>query len=102
MLKGVAFPTVAFGELGLTDKSSTPGNATVNAIRGRAAIAPGASTCVITNNLVKPTSTVLALRSGAGSGSTTIVRAVASAGSFAVFASGVAALALPFDFLVFN
>jgi hypothetical protein len=95
MLKGVAFPTVAFGELGLTDKSSTPGNATVNAIRGRAAIAPGASTCVITNNLVKPTS-------GAGSGSTTIVRAVASAGSFAVFASGVAALALPFDFLVFN
>lgn len=35
-----------------TDSSGTPGNATANTATGRAAIASGASSCVISNNLV--------------------------------------------------
>lgn len=84
-----------------TDSSGTPGNATINTPRGRAAFAAAGSSVVITNSLVTATSTVLVQLGGADATLTT-VRVTAAAGSFTVTGNAAATGTTPFDFLVIN
>lgn len=85
-----------------TDTTGTPGNATINTLRGRAAFAIGASTCVITNSTVTATSTVLCVLQAADATLTDIIRVVPAAGSFTVTANATATAATAFSFLVVN
>lgn len=93
----------AKGLIGLdfTDKSGTPGDATINTPRGRAAIDTLASTVTITSSLVKTTSTVLVTLIVTDE-TLKYITAVPGNGSFVV--TGNAATTLPgvFDFLVVN
>lgn len=83
------------------DSSGTPGNATLNTPRGRAAFAAVANTCVITNSLVTATSTVL-VQLGSVDATLISVRATAAAGSFTITGNAAATGTTLFDFLVLN
>jgi hypothetical protein len=86
---------------GYTDNSGAPGNTTINAARGRAAIAATATACVVTNSKVTATSGVFVqLRSN--DTVLTSVSVVTAAGSFTVTGNGAANAAVPFDFVVFS
>lgn len=85
-----------------TDASGTPGNATINTARGRAAFAAAASAVTITNSLVTASSTVLVSLSAADATLTSILRTVPGAGSFTVTGNAAATGATAFDFVVFN
>ena len=99
---GVTGGVVAgIGFTGYTDNSGAPGNTTINASRGRAAMASTATTCVVTNSVCKTTSGVFIQREATDT--TAIQLGVAPAnGSFTVTASAAAAATLVFDFVVFN
>ncbi len=90
-----------------TDNSGTPGNTTISKVTGRAAIASGASACVVTNTLVSATSIVFAFCETIGVGVADLV-CVPGAGSFtvtSVSATGVATVTtgnLKFSFIIFN
>jgi hypothetical protein len=58
---------------GVVDTSGTPGAATIHAVRGRVAIAVGASSVVVTNNLVTASSTVLVSLESVNGGLTTLL-----------------------------
>lgn len=85
-----------------TDSSGSPGNATNNSPRGKAAFAAAASTVVITSSLVTATSTVLCVLQGADATLTDILRVVPAAGSFTVTGNAAATAATPFSFMVIN
>jgi hypothetical protein len=86
-----------------TDVSATPGNATVNALRGQAAFAAGQGSCVITNNLVKPTSTVIPVLDATSDATLTqILRVVPGNGSFTVYGNANATGNPIFTWLVVN
>lgn len=84
-----------------TDTSGTPGNATSNNLSGRAAIASGAQTCVITSTAVTAASKVLVSLGGTDAALTS-VRVTPAAGSFTVTGNAAATSNVPFDFLVVN
>lgn len=86
---------------GYTDNSGTPGNTTINTPSGRAAIALGASTCVVTSSACVATSKIF---TNPRTNDTTGIplSAVSAAGSFTVTAKAAATANLPFDFLVVN
>lgn len=84
-----------------TDASGTPGNATINTARGRAAFAAAGSAVVVTNSLVTAASTVLVSLGGTDT-TLTSVRVTAAAGSFTVTGNAAATGTVPFDFVVFN
>lgn len=90
-----------------TDNSGTPGATTINKVTGRAAIANGASSVVVTNNLVTATSIVLVTleTSAAGIGGLVVVPGVGSFTVTSVNGTGVATnttAAVTFSFIVFN
>ncbi len=86
-----------------TDVSATPGNATANALRGQAAFAAGSNACTITNNQVKPTSTVIpVLDATADATLTQILRVVPASGSFTVYGNANATGTPTFTWLVVN
>jgi hypothetical protein len=89
------------GFSGYVDNSGTPGNTTINAAHGRAAIAAAASACVVTNSLCTATSAVLIQRAATD---TTAVQlgVVPGAGTFTVTANAAATAAVVFDFVVVN
>ena len=81
-----------------TDTSGTPGNATVNKPNGIAAIASGATTCVITNSTATATSRILLTwYSDSGAARSWVVRA---SGSFTVTLSSAAAADTAFGWSV--
>lgn len=83
----------------VTDSSGTPGNATQNTDRGRAAFAAAASTVTITNSQVAANSTVLAQLGGADA-TLTSVRVTPGAGSFTVTGNAAATGTTPFDYFI--
>ena len=85
-----------------TDSSGTPGNATNNAPRGRAAFAAAASAITITNSLVTATSSIHLQMIGADATLTNLLRVVPAAGSFTVTGNAPATAATAFSFLVIN
>jgi hypothetical protein len=86
-----------------TDVSATPGNATANALRGQAAFAAGQSICTLTNNQVKPTSTVIpVLDASADATLTQILRVVPGNGSFTLYGNANATGNPTFTWLVVN
>ena len=102
-LKAPGLPgTVAgIGFTGYVDNSGTPGNTTINATHGRAAMATAASTVVVTNSRCTATSAVLIQR--LNNDTTAITLAVTpGAGTFTVTANAAATAAVNFDFVVFN
>lgn len=86
-----------------TDVSATPGNAAANALRGQAAFAAGASSCTISNSLVKPTSTVIPILDATADATLTqIMRVVPAGGSFSVYGNANATGTPTFTWLVVN
>lgn len=67
-----------------TDGSASPGNATINKVTGRAAVASGASTATITNSRCTATSIVEVQLQTAGVGICNVIVTTTSAGSFVV------------------
>lgn len=88
-------------QLAMGDESGAPGNATVNALAGKAAIANGANTVTITNNKVAAESLVIAWMMTAGSGAR-IDAVVPAAGSFTVTTDTTVSGAATIGFLVIN
>ncbi len=85
------------------DVSATHGSATANALRGQAAFAAATASCTITNNQVKPTSTVIPiLDASADATLTQILRVVPGAGSFTVYGNANATGNPTFTWLVVN
>ncbi len=66
---------------GFLDNSGTPGNTTINALAGRAAIASAASSAVVTNNLVNANSVILVVMETSGVGVANIVETTRTAGT---------------------
>lgn len=87
---------------GLTDSSGTPGNATINASRGRAAFAASAAAVTISNSLVTAASQVLCVIETADATLTFIKSVVCGASSFVVTANATATGITKFSFVVLN
>jgi hypothetical protein len=85
-----------------TDDSATPGNRTVNKVRGKNAIAIGAATCVITNSFVTANSQVLCTLEFADATATTILSCIPGAGSFTLTVNAAATAATKFSWVVLN
>jgi hypothetical protein len=85
-----------------TDDSATPGNRTVNKVRGKNAIAIGASTCVITNSFVTANSQVICVLEFADATATFIKCCIPAAGSFTLTVNANATAATKFSWLVIN
>lgn len=89
-------------DVGYTDSSGTPGNATIDKISGRSAIALGAATVTITNARVAATSRVfISPRTRDATGLLPAVTTV-GAGSFIVTTTANTTAALTFDWFVVN
>jgi hypothetical protein len=90
-----------------TDSTGTPGNATINKASGKSAVASGAQTCVVTNNLCTASSIVMVTPLAVDTAAP-LYKAVPAAGSFTVTTynnSGVAtnvAANWSFSWIVFN
>lgn len=85
------------------DTSGTPGNATINAITGRAAVAAAGTAVTITNSKVTANSEIFIQLRGARDTTLTELRISAqSAGSFTVTGDAAATAAVVFSFLVMN
>lgn len=84
-----------------TDLSGTPGNATINTPRGRAAFAAASGTVIITSSLVTATSSIFIQLN---SNDATLIRVVvtAAAGSFTVTGNANATAITTFDFHIIN
>lgn len=86
-----------------TDSSGTPGNATANTPTGKAAIAIGAATIVISNTLVTANSRIfISPRARDTTGLLPTVTAQSAGTSFTVTTSANCTAALPFDWWVIN
>lgn len=84
--------------------AQTSGAVTVNATKGRAFIAIGASTVVVTNSFCAAESTVLAVvsQSAADATLTQILRCAPAAGSFTIVGNANATAATQVDWVVLN
>lgn len=100
--KEYLFPALEGPTTGYADASATPGNATINATRGKAAIAIGAAAVTITNSLVTASSQIIATLESADATLTTLLRVVPGAGSFVVTGNANATAATAFKFAVLN
>lgn len=94
-------------QVNYTNSSATPGNVTNNSPSGRAAIASGAASCVVTNSLVTATSKIFVQSESNDLNVASIYVSAVAAGSFTVSASGYGFLGNPtasykFSFLVVN
>jgi len=86
-----------------TDASGTPGAATINTPRGRAAFAAGVATLVITNSLVTASSMIICTLRSSDALLTSILRVLPTAGSFTIVGIGATVgTGAVVDFLVIN
>lgn len=95
-------PTLEGPYSNYTDGSATPGAATINAVRGKAAIAIGAASVVITNSKVSATSQVIVVLENNDATLTFLKSVVPGAGSFTVTGNANATAAVNFKFVVVN
>jgi len=84
------------------DTSATPGNATINSDRGRAAFASGTSSVTITSSYVSANSIVLVHMQTADATLTLPLTVSCTAGSFTVTGNSNATGTPAFNFVVFN
>jgi hypothetical protein len=85
------------------DDSATPGDRTVNRMRGKNAFAIAATTCTITNNLVTANSQVIVNIEFGDATLTTLLRVIPGNGSFVVTAGPAGATAATkFSWVVIN
>lgn len=84
------------------DTSGTPGDATINAMTGRAAIDATQSACTITNDSVSATSIVTVSLESIDATLTQILTVVPAAGSFTVTGNAAATADANFSFVVHN
>lgn len=96
------FPALEGPTTSFTDASGTPGNATVNATRGKVAIAAAASSVVVTNSKVNANSQILVTLEGADATLLYIKSVVPAAGSFTVTGNAAATAATSLKFTVVN
>jgi hypothetical protein len=87
---------------GFVDNSGTPGNTTINASRGRAAIALGATACIVTCSACVGTNSAVFIQRRNTDTTAVQLQAVTAAGSFTVTANAATTAAVTFDFLVVN
>lgn len=83
----------------LDDKSATVGAVTSNSIHGRATLAAGATSVVLTNNLVTADSMIIITPRSLDATAKEFT-AIAAAGSFTVTVNAAATANFSFDFLV--
>lgn len=88
--------------LDTTDASGTPGAATINKPSGKVSIASGASSVVVTNNLVTAASSVFAVLQFVDATATQILSVVPGSGSFTIRVNANATLATKVAFFVVN
>jgi hypothetical protein len=86
----------------LTDSSGTPGNATNNSPRGRAAFAAAGTAVVITSSLVTATSQIVCTLETVDATLTQILTAVPGAGAFTVTGNAAATGTPKFSWMVVN
>ena len=93
------FGKLSFGTIG--DSSAAPGNATLNTVSGKSAIAAGASACTITNAVVTATSLIFVT---ALDNDATLVnfKAVPGAGSFVITGNANATATWKFQWWIIN
>ena len=84
------------------DDSATPGNRTVNRMRGKNSFAIAAASVTITNSFVTADSHVIVSLEFGDAALTTILRVIPSAGSFAITAIAAATAVTKFSWLVIN
>ena len=84
------------------DQSGTPGNCTINAVKGKAAFAAAASTVVVTNNFVTTNSVVIVSQVGSDTTLNNIVTVTPANGSFTVAGNAAATATPAFNFFVLN
>jgi hypothetical protein len=89
-------------KLDTVDASGTPGAATINEPSGKVAIAAGASSVVVTNNLVTASSIIIPVLQVADATLTQILRVVPGAGSFTITGNANATAATKVAFIVIN
>lgn len=85
-----------------TDDSATPGNRTVNKMRGKNAFAIGAAAVTVTNSFVTANSQVICSLEFVDATLTSILTVIPAAGSFTVTADVNATAATKFSWLVIN
>lgn len=87
-----------------TAASTSTGAQTINAMSGKSAVAAGASSVVITNNLVTAGSKIMAYVSQATADTTftSVLRVVPAAGSFTIFGPANATAATLVDWVLLN
>lgn len=85
-----------------TDDSATPGNRTVNKLRGKNSFAIGANAVTVTNSLVTANSQVVATLEFVDATLTTILTVIPAAGSFVITANANATAATKFSWCVIN
>lgn len=89
-------------KLDMTDASGTPGAATINKPTGKVAVAIGASSVVVTNNLVTANSIVVPVLEFIDATFTQILSCVPGAGSFTITGNANATAATKISFVVYN
>ncbi len=85
-----------------SDESGTPGAAVINRPSGQVAVAIGASSVTVTNDLVTATSVVIATLQSYDATFTQILSVVPGAGSFVITGTAVAAAPTKIGFIVIN
>lgn len=85
-----------------TNDAATPGDRTVNALRGKNSFAIGAAAVTVTNNLVTVNSQVVCTLEFVDATLTTILTCVPGAGSFVVTGNANATAATQFSWTVLN
>ena len=86
----------------LTDNSGTPGNTTINTVRGRAAFAAAGSTVTVTSTLVTAASSIFVSLETTDATLLYLLTAIPAAGSFVVTGNAAATATTKFSFIVFN
>lgn len=86
----------------ITDTTAAPGNATINGLKGRVAIAIAAASVVVTNNQIAANSVVLPIINQAATDATLtdIIRVQVAAGSVTITGNAAATAAVFVDFIV--
>lgn len=100
--KEYLFPVLDGPSTSFADASGTPGAATMNAPRGKVAIAAAAASVVVTNSLVTATSQIVATLESADVTLLYIKSVVPGAGSFTITGNAAATAAANIKFMVVN
>ncbi len=99
---GKVFQTADISYTSYTDDSATPGNRTVNKVRGKNAIAALASTCTITNSFVTANSQIICTLEFADATATAITCVIPNGTGFTITVVAAATANTKFSWIVIN